>query len=255
MSVFNCQDYVGEAVESILSQTFKNFEFIIVDDGSSDGTREILLDWAQKDSRVKILTNPENIGLTKSLNRAIKMAQGKYIARQDADDISLPQRLEKQISFLEKHPKIKLLGTFWYLIDKGGRVLAEKTLPVSTRIIKKALIKTNPFIHTSVVINKELLDNIGGYNENFKVIQDYELWFRIARIAEVENLPLFLVKRRYHPKMISVKRDKEQLRCEISLKKEVIKRGDYPKLCYIYLLRSYFSLKCPPFLKRFFKKT
>ena len=254
MAVFNGQKYIEESIKSILEQTFRNFEFIIVNDGSTDRTKEILLDWAKKDNRIKIITNPNNIGLTKSLNKAINMAQGKYIARQDADDISLPQRLEKQVVFLENHPEIKILGTFGYAINKEGKVLREEILPVSSQKIKNMLIKKNPFIHASVMIKKEIIDKVGGYNEDFKVIQDYELWFRILRVARGENLPLFLVKKRYQPEMISFKNNKEQLRQRIALKKEVIKRGDYPKFCYIYLLRSYLSLVCPTFLKIFINK-
>ncbi len=254
MSVFNCQDYVGQAIESILSQTFKDFEFIIIDDGSKDKTKDILLAWAEKDPRIKVVANPENIGLTKSLNKAIKMAQGEYLARQDADDVSLPERLEKQVDFLDNHQSVKLLGTFGYAIDKEGRILKKEILPTSSRRIKRALIKMNPFFHTSVMIRKEILDRVGGYNEKFLVVQDYELWFRILRIAEGENLPLFLVKKRHQPEMISFKRDREQIKSIIFLKKGIIKKRDYPKLCYVYLLKSYFSLGCPSFLKKLFKK-
>lgn len=249
MAVFNGQKYLREAIESILGQTFQNFEFIIVDDGSIDKTKDILEDIAKKDSRIKTIVNSENIGLTKSLNKAIDAAKGEYLARQDADDISLPQRLEKQVDFLENNPKIKILGTFGYAINKNGKILREEVLPVSFAEIKKVLIKKNPFIHTSVMLRKEIIDKAGKYNENFKVIQDYELWFRILRVAKGENLPLFLVKKRYWPEMISFKNNKEQLRKRIALKKEVIKMGDYSKFCYFYLLRSYLSLACPIFLK------
>ena len=209
MAVFNGQKYVEEAIRSILAQSFKNFEFIIVDDGSTDGTKEILIDWAKKDARIKIISNSVNIGLTKSLNRAIKIVQGEYIARQDADDISLPERIEKQVVFLKNHPEIKVLGTFGYAINKEGKILREEILPVSPQNIKNVLIKRNPFIHSSVMINKEIMDKVGGYNEDFTVIQDYELWFRILRDEKGENLPFFLVKKRYQPEMISFKKNRK----------------------------------------------
>ena len=253
-AVFNGQKYLEESIKSILEQTFLDFEFIIVDDGSTDKTKEILKNWAKKDSRIKIITNLKNIGLTKSLNRAINIAKGEYIARQDADDISLPQRLEKQVVFLENNPEVKFLGTFGYAINGEGKTLREEVLPVSPQEIKNILIKRNPFIHTSVMIRKEIIDKLGGYNENFKFIQDYELWFRILRVTKGENLPLFLVKKRYTSEMISFKNNKEQLKQRVALLKEVIERGDYSKFCYIYLLRSYFSLACPVFLKIFINK-
>ncbi len=254
MSVFNGERYLQESVESILNQTYRDFEFIIIDDGSADRTPEILKDWAKKDLRIKIITNEKNIGLTKSLNKAIKIAQGEYIARQDADDISLPQRLEKQIEFLENHPEIKILGTFGYSITQKPKILGKEIVPVSSQAIKKTLIKRNPFIHTSVMIKREIIDRVGGYDEKFRTVQDYELWFRILRIAEGENLPLFLVKKRYRPEMISLKKNKDQLRYMLFLQKEAIRRGDYSKFSYIYLLRTYLSLKCPLSFKIFLKK-
>ena len=254
MAVFNGQKYIKESVESILGQSFKNFVFIIVDDGSTDRTREILENLSKQDPRIKIISNSVNIGLTKSLNKAIKIAQGEFIARQDADDISLPERIEKQVVFLENHQKIKILGTFGYAINKDGRILRKEILPVLPQEIKKYLIKANPFIHTSVMIRKETIDKARGYNEDFKVIQDYELWFRILRGEEGENLPFFLVKKRYQPEMVSFKKNRKQLEYIILLKKEIIKRGDYSRFCYIYLIRSYLSLKCPVFLKNIINK-
>ena len=254
MTVFNGEKYLEESVESILGQTYENFEFIIVDDGSFDKTSEILEHYSKKDARIKIIANNQNIGLAKSLNKAIEAAQGKYIARQDADDISLPQRLEKQVEFLESHPEIKILGTYAYLIANGAETLGKEIVPTSSKVIKETLIKRNPFIHSSIMIKKEIIDKIGGYNEEFKTTQDYELWFRVLKISEGENLPIFLVKKRYHPEMISFKKNKEQLKRTIFLKREAIKRGDYPKFCYIFLLRDYFSLKCPLFLKKYISK-
>lgn len=254
MSVFNEERYLEESIKSILNQTYKDFEFIIVDDGSFDRTPEILKNWAKRDPRIKTITNEKNIGLTKSLNKAIKMAQGQYIARQDADDISLPQRLEKQIEFLENHPEIKILGTFAYLIAQKAEILGKEIVPVSFQAIKKTLIKKNPFIHTSVIIEKEIIDRIGEYNERFKTSQDYELWFRILRVAKGENLPLFLVKKRYQAEMVSLNRSKEQLKYTLFFRKQAIKKGDYSRLCYVYFLKPYFSLKCPLFLKKFLRR-
>ncbi len=254
MSVFNGQRYVKESVKSILGQSFKDFEFIIVNDGSADRTGEILENFSQQDSRIKVISNSVNIGLTKSLNKAIKIAQGEYIARQDADDISLPERIAKQVAFLETHQEIKVLGTFGYAINKDGKILRKEILPVLSQEIKKHLIKANPFIHTSVMIRKETLDKVQGYNEDFKVIQDYELWFRILKDEKGENLPFFLVKKRYQPEMVSFKDNRKQLEYIILLKKDIIKRKNYSKFYYIYLIRSYLSLKCPVFLKSIINK-
>jgi len=219
MSVFNDEKYLKESIESILNQTYKNFEFIIVDDGSIDRTSVILKNYTEKDPRIKTIINEKNIGLTKSLNKAIKIAQ-----------------------------EIKVLGTFGYKIDKYGNFLTKQILPISSKQIKKTLIKRNPFVHTSVMIEKEIINRIGKYNEKFRTSQDYELWFRILRTAKTANLPLFLVKKRYHKDMVSLKKHKNQLKYTLFFRKQAIKREDYSRLCYIYFLKPYFSLKCPLFL-------
>lgn len=254
MSVFNGERYLEESINSILGQTYKNFDFVIVDDASDDETPRILKHWAAKDSRIKIITNIKNIGLTASLNKAIKTAKGQYLARQDADDISLSQRLEKQIEFLQNHPGVMILGTFGYVIDSEGKILKELVLPTSFAKIKKNLIKGNPFIHNSVMMKREFINEIGGYNEKFRISQDYELWFRALRRGKGENLPLFLVKKRCHSQMISLTSEKEYLKYGIFLRKQAIQKGDYSKFYYIYLLKPYLSFLSTLFFKIFLKR-
>lgn len=252
MSVFNNEKYVQESIESVLNQTFKDFEFIIVNDGCTDQTGEILKKYEQN-SQIKIIENKKNIGLTKSLNKALKVAMGKYIARQDADDISLPERFKKQVEFLENNPEIKILGTFAYGINDTGEILREDTAPISSAVIKKNLIKNNSFIHPSVMIRKDILNKVGPYNEKFETTQDYELWFRILKVAKGANLPLFLIKKRYTLKMASLQKEKIQLKNTLFLQNQAIKKGEYSKFHYIYLLRPYFSLKCPLLIKNFLR--
>lgn len=254
MPVFNHGEYLDESIESIIFQTYKNFEFIIVDDASTDQSSQILKEWMDKDSRIKVITNKENMGLTKSLNRALQIAEGEYIARQDGDDVSLPERFEKQIEFFQAHPEIKILGTFGYIIDKQGNILGKEILATSFQTIKKEFIKRNPLMHTSVMIKKEIIDKMGGYDETFKTSQDYELWARILRIAKGDNLPLFLVKKRYHINMISIKKDRDQLINTIFIQKRELKRGEYPAFYYAYLIKHYISLYCPAFFKIWLKK-
>ncbi|MDD4353774.1 MAG: glycosyltransferase family A protein, partial [Candidatus Nanoarchaeia archaeon] len=123
MSAYNTERYIAEAIESILNQTFKDFEFIIIDDGSTDDSLKIIKRYVKKDRRIKLIHNKKNIGLTKSLNKGLKIAKGQYIARMDADDISLPQRFQIQYDFLEKNKDIFLIGTTAFLIDdKGDRL-------------------------------------------------------------------------------------------------------------------------------------
>lgn len=251
MSVFNNEKYIQESIESILSQTFKDFEFVIVSDGSTDKTGEILDGF--NDFRIKIIKNKKNIGLTKSLNKALKIAKGEYVARQDADDVSSPERFRKQVEFLNNNSEIKVLGTFAYGINNTGKILRKEMAPVSWVTVKKNLIKNNSFIHPSVMIKKDILDKVGLYNEEFETTQDYELWFRILKVAKGANLPLFLIKKRYTSEMASLQKEKTQLRNTLFLQNQAIKKGDYSIFCYIYLLRPYFSLICPVSVKNFLR--
>ena len=201
MSVYNGEKYIREAIESIIKQKFKDFEFIIVNDGSQDNSLEIIKSY--NDKRIKIINNEKNIGLTKSLNKALKIASGKYIARQDADDISLASRFEEQVSYLDKHQKVALLGTSIYRIDNNGKMVGKNIATAKPTI--NDLFKINHFYHGSVMFKKEIVSQLGGYNEQMRYSQDYEFWLRIANSFEVRNLMQLLYKFRYHGDNIRIK--------------------------------------------------
>ncbi|MBI2868950.1 MAG: glycosyltransferase [Chloroflexi bacterium] len=201
MSVYNGARFLPEALESVAGQTFKDFEFLVVNDGSTDDSPEIIR--AFPDPRFRLISNPENIGLTRSLNRAIALARGSYIARQDADDFSLPQRLEEQVKYLENHRDVALLGTSVRVIDE---------LTGETRDITAAadpapgLRRQNQFYHGSVMFRKGVVAGLGGYNELFRYGQDYELWLRIAAQHRVANLGRVLYVFRLHRESIRAAR-------------------------------------------------
>jgi len=207
MSVYNSEKYLREAIESVLNQTFTDFEFIIVNDGSTDNSPKIIK--SHNDERIRIINNEKNIGLTKSLNKALKQGKGEYIARQDADDVSLPNRFEMQVKYLESHPEVVLLGTSFYLIDETGEITKKYVVLAKPTI--KDLIKENQFSHGSVMVKKEIVDKLGGYNELFRYSQDYELWLRIAECYEVRNLRQILYKLRSHNENIRFMNWKESL--------------------------------------------
>lgn len=186
MSVYNGERYLQEAIDSILNQTFTNFEFVIIDDRSTDGTRTILDRYT--DSRIVRLYNDQNIGLTRSLNRGLKVAHGQVIARQDADDISLPARLAKQVAYLEEHPQVGLLGTQIKLLNRLGLPLNAAKLPASHSLIVWTLLFRNAFAHPTVMMRKSILDQVGGYDPSFQVTQDYELWTRLIGKTRFANL-------------------------------------------------------------------
>lgn len=193
MAVYNSEKYLKESVESILAQTFRDFELIVIDDGSRDNTPAILQSFTDK--RIRIITNPENIGLPNSLNIGIKESLGCYIARQDADDISLPERLQKQFDYLEKHTKIAVLGTAAKVIQFGGKIKPQRKTPLVLPTFQDCL-KGTPFTHGSVVIRKEFLDNACLYDDFFGGVEDYELWLRIAKHFPIANLrePLYMYR-------------------------------------------------------------
>jgi len=187
MSVYNGEKYLRKAVDSILSQTFKDFEFLIINDGSTDRTVEILHSY--DNPRIRIINNEENVGLTKSLNKGLKLAKGKYIARMDADDISMPERFERQVEFLEKNPDIGVLGVNCPVINDHGRVTFILERPTSHTDIVKELLSENQFVHSSLMLRMDVLSSAGGYNEDFRLAQDYELILRLSKTTQVANLP------------------------------------------------------------------
>jgi len=187
MAVYNGEKYLKSAIESILNQTVKNFEFILIDDGSKDRSLEIIKEFSKTDKRIKILKNPINIGLTKSLNKAIKYSTGNFIARQDVDDVSLPHRLEKQLYFLNNNPDYAFCGCNGIIKENKDNL----TNIFKFKEIKKNLIIQNCFAHPSIFIRKSTFEKYGYYNEKFLYGQDYELWCRLIYKYQLKaiNLP------------------------------------------------------------------
>ena len=188
LPAYNCPNYIREAVESILAQTFADFELIVLDDGSTDETPDIVRQYT--DPRIRLLSHA-NMGLAGTLNRGIGLARGDYIARQDQDDRSFPERLSKQVAFLDAHPACALIGTWaeiWRETNKTERTHAH---PAGDAELKFLLLLNNPFVHSSVMIRKAALDRVGGYSPDRtrQPPEDYELWSRIAREYDVANLP------------------------------------------------------------------
>lgn len=197
MSVFNAEKYLPEAIESILNQTYTDFEFIIINDCSNDGSLHIIEEYSLKDKRIILINNSANLGLTKNLNKAISIAKNKFIARMDADDVSLPDRFEKQLNFFKSNPSIDVLGTYCTDIDELGNVIAERRVPNTNKDITRMIHIINPICHPTVMFRKEKLKKISFYNEQYKVVQDYDLWLRCsANNIAMHNLPEYLLKYR-----------------------------------------------------------
>jgi len=208
MSVYNGQKYLREAVESILEQTCKNFEFIIINDGSVDSSREMILSY--DDPRIRLIDNDRNMGLTRSLNKAIGLSMCEYIARQDVDDISVASRLEKQLRFLENHLQVAVVGCFSNVFNADGVVGVASYLKPADKEIKRHLAKKNLLMHGSVMMRKSHLAKVGYYREFFRHSQDYDLWLRLSEHFDIAILPEFLYQYRVTPDAISVSRFSSQ---------------------------------------------
>jgi len=196
MPVYNGEKYLKQAVESILNQSFKDFEFIIVNGNSVDKSLEILRDFQQKDERIKLVSG-ENKGLIYSLNEGVKMAQGEYIVRMDADDVSYPNRLEKQLKYVQEKG-LDVCGTWAEGVDAFGSKIREMQYPPDANKIKTFTLLHSPFIHPSVIFRKDVFDEVGGYRSFFKHIEDYELWTRLVFKYKTDNIPEALLKYRFH---------------------------------------------------------
>jgi glycosyltransferase involved in cell wall biosynthesis len=212
MSVFNAGRYLREAVESVLVQSFGDFEFIIIDDGSTDGSPELLRTYAACDSRIR-LTARENKGLTVTLNEALARARGEFLARMDCDDVSLPARFERQLSYLRADASIACAGGHFELIDEKGRLLTRLRPPSDDAPIQKLLLAGHTAIcHPAAMMRREAVMRVGGYDTYFKTTQDLDLWLRLGEIGKLANVPEVLLKFRQHGGSISETRRQEQRR-------------------------------------------
>lgn len=215
LPTYNSAAYLDKAINSILTQRYRHFELIIVNDGSNDDTQNLLAQY--QDPRITVI-NQVNLGLPKALNQGIRMAKGKYIARQDADDISLPERLSKQVAFMEQNPNCALLGTWSNIVTATGSKHGKPAFkarqhqhPTSNGQLQVLLLINNQFVHSSVMIRASYLNQIGLYSENPEHYppEDYDLWLRIARRYPIVNLPRVLLE--YSEIPTSISRTKEQL--------------------------------------------
>ncbi len=242
MSVRNGAPWVREAVESVLAQTAGDLELIVIDDGSTDATPDLLA--SIRDPRLRAERRPR-AGLARALNDALEQARAPLVARLDADDLALPERLARQRAFLGAHPEIGLLGTGAREVDAAGRELRIIWPPQEDAVIRRALIRRNPFVHSSVMMRRTLVERLGGYDASFPVAQDYDLWLRLSGITRMANLPEPLVVRRLVPGRVTLARDSERLRAEARARWRAVRRGAYPLRCAAFALRPALVLALP----------
>lgn len=203
MSVYNGETYLAEAVESVINQTFKNWELIVINDCSTDKTAEILKELAKKDERIKVHPNEVNLKLPTSLNKAISLSRGKYIARMDADDICLPERLQKQFEFMESHPDVSLSSPKFMTVKNGVYNPGGVGGRCDNEAIKAMLLVANPILHPGVIAKAEVMKK-HNYDTTLTCTEDLELWTRMIMAGEkLEILPECLLIYRLHDKQIT----------------------------------------------------
>lgn len=213
MPVYNAGPYLAEATQSILNQTFQNFEFIIVNDGSTDDSLDILRLFTGRDGRIILVDRP-NGGYSSALNQALELARGEFVARMDADDFSFPTRFARQIEYLKQHLNCVAVGAKALMVDQEGDSLSVIDSPSDHETIDREHLKAigGQILHPSVMIRREALKEIGGYRTNFEPAEDLDLFLRLAEMGVLANLTEILIKYRVHPTCVSVTRRKLQLR-------------------------------------------
>jgi glycosyltransferase involved in cell wall biosynthesis len=209
MPAYNAEKYLKEAIDSILNQSFKQFEFIIINDGSTDSTKKIILSY--RDKRIRYIENKQNVGIIESMNRALKLAKGKYIAKMDADDISVTDRLEEEFNFLEKNPDYGVVGTGSDFMDQNGRFIKKWPTLETDADIKSMLLAGSPYVNGSTMFQKKLIIGTGGYNKNAYVAEDYELWCRLATLTKMGSINKYLYKYRVNSEGVSITKRNVQL--------------------------------------------
>ncbi len=221
MTAYNAERDIEAAVATILGQSFENLELIVVDDGSSDSTLWRLS--RTHDRRLRVISLGENRGQTFALNVALNSSRAPLVARQDADDLSHFHRIALQVQEFERRPRLSLLGTQGVVINPNGIITGLLSVPLGQEEILGWLMWDNPFIHTSVMFRRETVERVGGYDERFRICQDYDLWMRILRNATGDNLRQRLVAYRIHKGSLSrsrieeTRREAEEIRTRVDL--------------------------------------
>ena len=196
LPVYNGQQYLNQCIDSILCQAYDDYELLIIDDCSIDNSKDIINNY--NDNRITFIENEHNIGLTSTLNKGIQQAKGNYIGRIDQDDLSMENRIIEQMNYLSNNPDVKLIGSWCEIIDENDNKIKSIKNPINRKKILEAFVSYNPFLHSSVIFEKTTVSKLGGYSSSFVHAQDFDLWYKISSKNNVHNIPIELVKIRWH---------------------------------------------------------
>ena len=198
MAAFNADNFIGDSIKSIIEQTYKNWELIVIDDYSSDKTYQIANNYSKLDPRIKVIRNTTQLGQALSRNRGVEYSTGNYIAILDSDDLALPFRIEKQVEYLGKNSDVGLVGSYVNIIDKDGKKIRTKEKACDALGIHFALILQNQFIHSSVIMRREVVEWAHGYDTKYLHAEDYDLWSRLCDKFILVNMNTVLTSFRVH---------------------------------------------------------
>jgi glycosyltransferase involved in cell wall biosynthesis len=235
LPVYNGARFIAKAITSILDQTFRNFEFIIIDDGSTDKTVSIINSF--RDNRIILLRNSTNLGIVESLNKGIRHAQGDYVCRMDADDISMESRFDQQVKYLENNQNIAVVGSQIILIDECDLEIGKIKYPITSQEIRRSIFIHNPFAHGATMIRARVLSECGLYDQRYLHNEDYDLWLRIGTKYRLANLSVPLLKRRIHISSITMKKENELVKYRLRTLHNAIINYYRNPICIVYLVR------------------
>jgi glycosyltransferase involved in cell wall biosynthesis len=204
LPVWHAVRFLPAALDSVLAQTFPDFEVIAIDDGTRDGSADVLAAFAARDSRVRVVRQA-NQGIVVSLNHALELARAPFIARMDHDDVSRPDRFAKQIAFLQRHPEVSAVSGAMDVIDQDGTYLRTDAFPTLPAVVESELLFRNCVCHPAVMARTEALRKVGGYRKNAQLAEDYDLWLRLSEFGQIANLPDVLLSYRLHPVRMSTR--------------------------------------------------
>jgi glycosyltransferase involved in cell wall biosynthesis len=215
MVVRNMERFLPDSIEGVLGQTFRDFELLVVDFGSTDKSKQIVAEYAHSDSRIRIKEIPE-CTLAEGRNAGCSLAQGRYIAIQDADDVSLPNRLQTEVEFMERNQAMGFVGGLPDWVDANGKSIWVADFPTDEQQVKTALLTYFPFCHTSLLVLRNAFDSVGGYRPLFTQSHDYDLALRISEKFRCTNVPEVVVKYRLHPYQVSLSKRSKQTLCKLA---------------------------------------
>ena len=248
MPVYNNEKYVSEAIESILNQSYTNFEFIIIDDCSTDNSWQVIKRFAKKDNRIRCYRNEKNLKIVKTRNKGLDLCNknSKYYAPMDSDDIAISNRLEKEVNFLEENKEYVAVGSNIILIDENSKKIGYRKYPQTYNKIKKIITRYSPMAQPSTLIRKDILLKEGKYNEKYTRSQDYELWMRLANKYKIKNLGDYLLKYRITETQGKTTHLKQTIKFTLNIqKKYLFKPKFFNPLNIIYFIGKFILLILP----------